>query len=997
VKPCAAEHLPSVEPIAIVGIGCRLPGAASPAALWKLLCAGEDRIGRVPADRWDADAFYDPDPLVPGKMNSKSGGFLDQVDQFDPEFFGIAPREADLMDPQQRLLLEVAWEALEDAAIVPAALAQTAAGVFMGISSTNYAGLLHRDPSQVGPFTNSGASACIAANRISYTLDLRGPSLAVDAACSSSLLAVHLACQSLRARESTIALAGGANIILTPGPGISLAKSRMLSPDGRCRVFDKNANGFGRGEGAGIVVLKLLAQAMADGDPIYAVVRASATEQGGRGNGLTAPSRWAQEAVLRTAWQRAGIPPSSVQFIEAQSAGTPIGDATELNALGAVMAPGRPADAPCIIGSIKTNIGHLEAAAGIAGLIKTSLMLRQQTLVPSLHFESANPHVPFDKLGLRIQRQLEPLQSGALALAGVSSSGYGGVNVHIAMEAPPARPAGTNAQNQSPALFTLSARSAEALKQSAAAYAAHLDTRDEVLLASLCFTAGAGRTQFKHRLAMIVAAKADLRARLTDFANDQSRSDIVVGTARRVRASAESNHTVDAAADLALLAAQFVNGANLSWQPSAIAPPMRCSGLPTYPFQRQRYWVGPLASSIPQPQRQAQAQAQPAEACSETRPANSQRDIVPPRSEIEHALAQMWQSILGVNPVGITDNFFALGGASLMAVEFFAKVEKEISITLDPRTLFECPTIELLAPRIANQTLARSAPLPAPLLVPIRAYGTGSPILLVAPDHLFHYTPLSRLLQSGHPVYGFQPPFADGFRSPDMTIEQMAQTYLAQLESIGLSDQFHLVGLCAGGVIAYEMAQIMRASGRRIGLLAMLDTPCPPTDRLPLWGNWAGKWQYRLIRSAAHVRNLSRLGFTDAARYLLLRSRLLLRTALPTNKTACKPDLAASLASMANRAAIYRYRPQPYRGRIDLFMANEPYPSLREDTRHRWTELCTDTRMHRVPGTHSGMLREPQAIADLINTELSNSDAKPVSNPPPPIAGVFDNALMQLG
>jgi 3-oxoacyl-(acyl-carrier-protein) synthase/thioesterase domain-containing protein/acyl carrier protein len=974
-----------VEPIAIVGMGCRLPGAANPAALWRLLCNGEDRISRVPSDRWDADAFYDADPQAPGKMNSRSGGFLDQVDQFDPEFFGIAPREADLMDPQQRLLLEVTWEALEDAAIVPAALAGTSAGVFMGIASSNYAALLHRDSSQIGPFTNSGGSACIAANRISYTFDLRGPSLAVDTACSSSLLAVHLACQSLRAGESTIALAGGANIILAPGPGISLAKARMLSPDGRCRVFDKNANGFGRGEGAGVVILKLLAQAMTDGDPIYAVIRGSASQQGGRGNGLSAPSRWAQENVIRAAWQRAGISPGSVQYIEAQSAGTPIGDATELNALGAVMSPGRAPGSPCIVGSIKTNIGHLEAAAGITGLIKTALMLRQGSLVPSLHFESPNSHVPFDRLALRVQRRLEPWPRGDRALAGVSSTGYGGVNVHVAMEGAPPHTARCDEAIQRSCLFTLSARSAEALKQSAALYAACLDGHDERQLADLCFTAGAGRTQFKHRLAMIVSAKADLRAGLAEFANGQSRADIVQGIAKRSGGKSEANSASDAAGALALLAAQYVNGAKFDWRHAEMARPMRCNGLPTYPFQRQRYWVPPSSCTV--------TQSRPAEVVVGTRAANAQRSIVPPRDEMEKSLAMMWQSILGVNPVGITDDFFALGGASLMAVELFAKVEKAFGVTLDPRTLFECPTIELLAPRIGDQPFVR----PAPLLVPIRPCGSGSPILLIAPDHLFHYTPLSRLLDSDHPLYGLQPPFADGFRCPDLTIEQMAQTYLSQVGSISPSERFHIVGLCAGGVIAYEMAQRLRANGHRIGLLAMLDTPCPPTDGPTLSTNWAGKWQYRLLRAGAHIRNLRRLNITDAARYLLVRSRLLMRAALPAPSGTCKPDVAATLASIANRAAIYRYRPQPYRGRVDLFMANEPYPSLREDTRHRWSELANDTQIHRFPGMHETMLREPQAIADLINDELASSDTTTLSIPTSNAAQAFESALLPTG
>jgi acyl transferase domain-containing protein len=455
-----------MEAIAIIGMGCRFPGAADPTSFWRMLCAGTDAISTVPSDRWDADALYNADPAAPGKINSRAGGFLDQVDQFDCEFFGIAPREAELMDPQQRLLLEVAWEALEDAGLASTELAGSASGVFMGISSTNYAALLHRDPALVSAMTNSGGSACIAANRISYALDLRGPSLAVDTACSSSLLAVHLACQSLLSGESSLALAGGANVILVPGPSISLAKARVLSPDGRCRVFDAQANGFGRGEGAGVVILKLLSRALGDGDPIHAVIRATASQQGGRSNGMMAPSRWGQEAVMREAWRRAGISPGSVQYVEAHSSGTSIGDATELNALGTVFGEARQGG-KCAIGSVKSNIGHLESAAGIAGLIKVALMLRYRQLVPTLHFNSPNTHVPFATLPLRVQTRLEdwPVANGPTT-AGVSASGYGGVNVHVAMEA--AAESVASAGTPGPHLFAISARTPAALRDLAA-------------------------------------------------------------------------------------------------------------------------------------------------------------------------------------------------------------------------------------------------------------------------------------------------------------------------------------------------------------------------------------------------------------------------------------------------------------------------------------------------------------------------------------------------
>src|SRR5664280_3824261 len=358
------------EPIAIIGIGCRFPGAKDPAAFWRLLRDGVDAIREVPADRFDAQKFYDPDPAAPGKMNTRWGGFLEQVDQFDPNFFGISPREAMRMDPQQRLLLEVTWEALQDAGQSPEHLAGTQTGVFIGIATNDYGRLQWNDLERIDAYSGTGNASSIAANRISYLFDFRGSSLAIDTACSSSLVAVHLACNSLRSGESTLALAGGVNLILSPAIAINFTKAGAMAPDGRCKAFDARANGYVRSEGAGVVVLKPLSKALAEGDQIYAVIRGSAVNQDGRSNGLMAPNPLAQEAVLREAYRQAAVSPGKVQYIEAHGTGTLLGDPIEAKALGTVLAVERPPGRPCALGSVKTNVGHLEAAAGIAGLIK---------------------------------------------------------------------------------------------------------------------------------------------------------------------------------------------------------------------------------------------------------------------------------------------------------------------------------------------------------------------------------------------------------------------------------------------------------------------------------------------------------------------------------------------------------------------------------------------------------------------------------------------------
>ncbi len=395
----------SAEPIAVIGIGCRFPGAKDPESFWRILHDGVDMIREVPGDRWNKYAFYHPDPSVPGKSISYWGGFLENIDQFDPFFFGISPIEAKYMDPQQRLLLELSYEALDDAGQIKKNPADSKTGVFIGISINEYSQLQFDDLSIITSHSGTGNALSIAANRISYFFNFHGPSMAVDTACSSSLTAVHLACQSIRTGECRMALAGGVNIILTPAHSIAFTKAGVLAPDGRCKTFDARANGYVRGEGGGVIVLKSLSAALDDGDPIHAVILGSAVGQDGRTNGLMAPSQEGQEEILREAYKTAGVLPGSVQFVEAHGTGTLLGDSMEAKALGKVIGVDRK-NGPCAIGSVKTNIGHLEAAAGIAGLIKVILSLKHRTIPPSIHYNSPNPHIPFKELNLFVNDEL---------------------------------------------------------------------------------------------------------------------------------------------------------------------------------------------------------------------------------------------------------------------------------------------------------------------------------------------------------------------------------------------------------------------------------------------------------------------------------------------------------------------------------------------------------------------------------------------------------------
>ena len=440
------------EPIAVIGIGCRFPGGANdPDSYWELLRSGTDAISETPADRWSLQKFYAPGSSVPGKTQSKWGGYVDEIDQFDPQLFGISPREAASMDPQQRMLLEVTWRALEDAGQRVERIAGRPVSVFTGISSFDYAvaGLSYQDRGVITPYSNTGGSSSIAANRISYCFDLRGPSVAVDTACSSSLVAVHMACESIRSGQCQMALAGGVNALLLPDFYVAFSQLGVLSPDGRCKTFDSRANGYVRSEGAGMVLLKPLRAAQKDGDSIYAVIRSTALNQDGRTQGMTVPSQSAQESLLRTACQKAGVSPSQIQYVEAHGTGTPVGDPIEANALASVLNHNRPASKPCTIGSVKTNIGHLEAGAGIASLIKVALSLHHQQIPAHLHFENPNPQIDFEKLNLRVPSKTEPwVDSDGKRIAGINGFGYGGANAHVLVEQAPQVEVGSqNSQN----------------------------------------------------------------------------------------------------------------------------------------------------------------------------------------------------------------------------------------------------------------------------------------------------------------------------------------------------------------------------------------------------------------------------------------------------------------------------------------------------------------------------------------------------------------------
>ena len=507
------------EPLAIVGMGCRLPGGAnSPEEFFRLLRSGTDAITEIPPDRWNPDAFFDSDFRCAGKMNTRWGGFIGHIDQFDPMLFGIAPREAAFMDPQQRLLLEVTWEALDDAGMPLGALAGTDTGVFVAIYNSDYERLLHEFADSIGSHTCAGAAHSIASGRISYLLDLHGPCFSLDTACSSSLVAVQRACQSLRSGECRAAIVGGVTVHATPEHFISLAKMGMLSPDGRCKTFDAGANGFVPGEGCGVVVIQRLADALADGNRVHAVIRGAAINHDGRTNVLTAPSGLAHRALMRAALDNARIPAASVGYVETHGTGTALGDPIEVEALADVVGAPSGGD-PCVLGALKSNIGHLEAAAGIVGLIKAALVLEHEEIPPNLHFQSLNPHISLDGTRLALPTELRAWPRGDRPrFAGVSCFGFGGTNAHVILEEAPRVPAGAAAADAGPHVLLLSARTPDALRDSVNRYYEFLGSGGATVAhRDICFTSAAKSTHFEERLAIVSGSHEETRGRLAEY------------------------------------------------------------------------------------------------------------------------------------------------------------------------------------------------------------------------------------------------------------------------------------------------------------------------------------------------------------------------------------------------------------------------------------------------------------------------------------------------
>ncbi|HHF0573230.1 TPA: beta-ketoacyl synthase N-terminal-like domain-containing protein, partial [Legionella anisa] len=581
------------DPIAIIGMSCRLPEAHNPQEFWELLCQGKNVISPIPDTRWEL--LQGTREMAQRDVNLPYwGGYLPQIDAFDAYFFGISPREAMRMDPQQRILLEVSYESLEDAGLTVDALAGSNMGVFSSLYASQFSHLQKLDSDMDALFIPTGSAISMAANRLSYLFDLRGPSLVLDTACSSSLIAIQLACFNLHAKLCDTALVSAVNINLLPSIHSVLAKATMLSPTGQCHTFDAKADGYVQGEGAGAIILKPLTKALQDKDKVYAVITGGAVNQDGKTNGLTAPNGLQQEHLLRAAYRAAKTDPAHVSYIECHGTGTFLGDPIEIQALGEVISKNRSTDKPCWIGSVKTNIGHLEPAAGIISVIKTALTLKNGLIPPHLNFNQANPHIPFERYSLQITNQPEQLPKYSdVGIAGVSGFGFGGANAHLVLRelAPNEQPIFTEGIPRDNELFTLSAKEKSALSALIVHWCDYLKNNPEANLAQLCYNLHIRRSHYAQRLAIITDSIADLYQKLVALrTNPDTQNEFVFSNHEQKKSTTANPISEFSTLDLPALAKNYVTQAQIDWKKYEEERSYAPLDMPSYPWQHKKYW-----------------------------------------------------------------------------------------------------------------------------------------------------------------------------------------------------------------------------------------------------------------------------------------------------------------------------------------------------------------------------------------------------------------------
>lgn len=697
-----------MDAIAIVGAGMRLPGGVHDLESFAALLLGKvDAVREISLDRWKASAFHDPDIAAPGKSRTTHAALLDRLDLFDAEFFGIAPREAERLDPVHRLILEVGWETAESAGIDPLSLAGSTTGVYMGLGPSDFGRELLGDGPTLDAYTATGSAYGTAVGRLAYFLDLVGPAVAVDTGCSAALIAVHLASQALRLGECDLALAGGSNIILSPELSTVYSKGRMLAPDGRCRTFSADAQGFVRGEGCGMVALRRLADAQARGDRILGVIRGSATNQDGRSAGLTAPRQSSQEAVIAAALKVAGVDPLEIGFIEAHGTGTPLGDPIEVAAIGNALCNGRSTEQPLIIGSVKTNVGHLESGAGIAGLLKLLVAFTQETIPANLHFAEGNPFIDWEGLPIRVPGEAVPWpRDSRPRIAAVSSFGFGGSNAHMILEEAPLLQRRAEAgDGQRLEILPISARSPKALRVLAGRYSTLLETAP---LADVCCGAALNRAHFACRFAATATSAEEMRAAIDAFlADEEGRSG-----------GKDASELDPAAAALEHVGRRYREGAAVDWRALHEARRFNPIDLPVYPFDRKRHWPPQLRafSAARIDLRNADGDNLPPFAETLARaPAARRLDMIADRLRDLFAPVQKWDGPL---PSGMA---WKEAGIEPMSLELRDRIEGAIGCPVPPMLLTNNRNIGELSRALLDRLAPKGGPRPADRAPPAQA------------------------------------------------------------------------------------------------------------------------------------------------------------------------------------------------------------------------------------------------------------------------------------
>ncbi|MEL4894059.1 beta-ketoacyl synthase N-terminal-like domain-containing protein [Crocosphaera sp. Alani8] len=802
------------EPIAIIGINFRFPQADTPEKFWHLLTNKRDAITQC-------------NRHLDNSLLTMQAGFIEDIDRFDADFFNISHDEACLMSPQQRLLLESTWLALEDAGIIPQNIAGSDTSLFISTGGNEYYSLMNNHHKSRFSAT-TGNNTAMAANRISNYFDLHGASVFIDTACSSSLVAIHQACNSIYLGESSLALAGGANLILTDGDLTAFTDGGMIASDGRCKVFDANADGYVQGEGVAMIVLKPLSEALKNGDRIYGQIIATGVNHNGKSNTLTSPNLKAQVSLLERIYEQNKIDPNTIDYIETHAVGTTIGDALELKAIGKVFSKNRPFNNPLKVGSVKPNIGHTENVSGMASLIKTLLCLHSRKLTPNLHFHTPNTSVKFDKLKIQVQDQLEDFNSSndTLRMA-ISAFGFGGTNAHILIEEAPQLPVESSEFPVN--IFTLSAKSESALLNLAKKYLDFIIKNSSMSLTNLCYSTCTKRTQFNYRWCTVIESISQLEEHLTKIINQIENKQYVVKKVGKKRnkinalsviceeEKIRSLGTDSLSKKLLELGEMWLEGINIEWDGFYHQSTSKYISIPTYAFDQGKYWFSDLSSTDRENNHQLLVTEQQEGII-------INEDKIYNLSEIESKLIELWKYCLNKREIDREDNFFHLGGTSLQAVNLSAEMQRTFKSEISSTIIFEYPTLKEL-----SQVILENRNINGSSLTVFHATGNQNPIITVNTFQLSHILAHDKTMQN-YPLYNLNIfKLSSEIKQnilqipPENTLEKIANYMVEDIIKGQLKQPYNLISFCGDSHLTLEIASQLNKINHQVDSIILID------------------------------------------------------------------------------------------------------------------------------------------------------------------------------